>query len=128
MLPKQTKMLLLIIALPLTACNHTISEQDAARNKLGQSHILFNEDTFIQNVIKGNNSEVELFLKAGIDPNVRFRGDEITVGNLILGRGDTALILATGLNHTDIVRILLDYNANVNERGLSGRTALMLAR
>jgi ankyrin repeat protein len=95
---------------------------------LDQSHILFTEDTFIQNVINGNVTEVELFLKAGIDPNGRFRGDEVTVGDLIVGSGDTALILATGLNHTDVVRVLLDYNANVNEKGLRGRTALMLAR
>ncbi|HEX8561058.1 MAG TPA: ankyrin repeat domain-containing protein [Pyrinomonadaceae bacterium] len=85
----------------------------AAREKLAQKDIPFSEVAFSRAVEEGDTDAVDLFLAAGMGPDVR-DGDGATA----LGRA-----AARGRNH--ISRKLLGGGADVNARDADGSTALM---
>ena len=73
---------------------------------------------------RGHRSLVRILLAAGADPNL-LSDDEG------LGTGMTALMLAAGSffasNRQQIVRLLIDSGADVNQRGAGGKTAIFYA-
>ena len=58
---------------------------------------------------------VRLLLDAGADANVAG------------GRGNTPLMMASGIGHAEVVRLLLDAGADINVADFTGKTALMSA-
>jgi len=92
-------------------------------------------DGKINNLLAINNdAEVaRLFLEAGADVNKAIlpkpvkldTGGELT--KLSPEDGRTPIILAAEQNSIDVMKVLLEYNADVNLRDRSGATALMLA-
>ena len=64
---------------------------------------------------KGDGKEIQAFLYAGVDVNVK----DIT--------GATALIWAASAGHVEIVQLLMDAGADLNAKDSRGRTALMRA-
>ena len=85
----------------------------AARDRLAEKNIPFNEAAFARAVDGGDTGTVELFLAAGMSPDVRD------------GAGGTALIGAAARGRNDISRKLLRGGADVNARDAGGSTALM---
>jgi ankyrin repeat protein len=73
---------------------------------------------------RGHRSIVRILLAAGADPNL-LSDDEG------LGAGMTALMLAAGSffasNRQQLVRLLIDSGADVNQRGAGGKTAIFYA-
>lgn len=68
-------------------------------------------------VQSGNVSVVELLLSEGADPSLREK----------FHTGETPLLMALSKNNLDIVRILIERNANVNGTNFAGFTPLMRA-
>ena len=85
----------------------------AARERLAQKNIPFNEAAFARAVDGGDTETVDLFLAAGMSPDVRDGG------------GGTALFGAAARGRNDISRKLLSAGADVNARDADGSTALM---
>lgn len=85
----------------------------AARGRLAERNIPFNEAAFARAVDEGDTGAVELFLAAGMSPDVRD------------GAGGTALLGAASRGRDDISRKLLRGGADVNARDADGSTALM---
>lgn len=100
----------------LTVSGLAISES-AAKNDLEKRNIPFTQDKFILAILQGDTAAVNLFLTAGMSPNLRNQQT-----------GMTALMLAVSSGNKDIVRELLAHGAMVDaqEDGL-GFTPLMLA-
>jgi len=90
--------------------------QRKAREELAEIGIEYNEAAFLKCVEEGNTTAVNLFLAAGINPNVV--EDEY---------GKTALMFAAERGYTDIIQVLLANGADVNAKDGSGWTALMRA-
>jgi hypothetical protein len=88
-------------------------EELAARGRLAEKNIPFNEAAFARAVDGGDTGAVELFLAAGMSPDVRDSA------------GGTALIGAAARGRNDISRKLLRGGADVNARDGDGSTALM---
>lgn len=85
----------------------------AARERLARRNIPFNEVAFARAVDEGDTGAVDLFLAAGMSPDVRD------------GAGGTALMDAAARGRNDISRKLLSGGADVNARAGDGSTALM---
>lgn len=64
---------------------------------------------------KARFSEIECYLKAGVDPNYRDSKD------------NTLLYTAVKNNYPDIIRLLLKYNANVNQLNMGRESVIHLA-
>lgn len=88
---------------------------EKARIKLGQMNINYNEDNFFEYIKKGDNTVVNLFLIAGMDPNTKDN------------REKPALMIATKYGQIHIVRLLIKKETEVNAIDKDGRTALMIA-
>jgi serine/threonine protein kinase len=86
-----------------------------ARAKLAQKNIPYSEEAFTRAVEHGDTGTVDLFLAAGMSPEVK--GAD----------GRTALINAASRGSDNISRKLLSKGANVNGRDNNGSTALMEA-
>src|SRR5947209_1657994 len=87
----------------------------AARAKLADEKIPYSEDAFSSVVEDGDTGAVDLFLAAGMRPDVSDAS------------GRTALINAASRGHDQISRKLLSKGADVNARDRTGSTALMEA-
>jgi ankyrin repeat protein len=87
----------------------TPQEELAARN------ISFTEAAFLHSAASGDVTAVNLFLAAGMDPNVK---DQV---------GGTALRYAAAKGHLAIVQALLDKGAEVNVQDNDGFTPLRYA-
>ena len=75
------------------------------------------------NIIDTNNIlGLRTLLEDGLDPNIR--NHSLYIGEE--GR-ETALMYATTFGHIDIVRLLLEYNADPNIKDYEGETALAMA-
>lgn len=88
-------------------------DQLAAREGLARKNIPFNEAAFARAVDGGDTAAVDLFLAAGMSPDVRD------------GSGGTALMGAAARGRDDISRKLLRGGADVNARDSEGASALM---
>ena len=78
------------------------------------------------NIIRTNNIlGLRTLLEDGLDPNIR--NHPIYVSTRGWEEEETALMIATTFGHIDIVRLLLDYNADPNIKDYEGETALAMA-
>lgn len=100
---------------PRTATTAAESKMETARSRLARQRIAFTEKTFVQNARDGRKVIVEQFLVAGMNKDAK---NEV---------GDTALVAATRNNRLEVMRILLDRQADPNQLGIEGLTALMIA-
>ncbi|HEU4389544.1 MAG TPA: ankyrin repeat domain-containing protein [Blastocatellia bacterium] len=133
--------LFLTAALNVKAQAPSISpERLKARKELGLLSVEYSKESFVKQASEGDTIAVQLFIAAGMDPNVKGgealiaasgAGHIETVRALIAAGADvnadndvTALISATRL---DVVKYLLDHGADVNAKDKSGNTALMRA-
>lgn len=97
----------------LISCAQT---PESSRNKLVKRNITFNENEFLKYVGQNNDLEiVNLFLKAGINPNAKDN------------KGNTALINASESGNKEIVQALLEKGADVNAKNNDHFTALIYA-
>lgn len=87
----------------------------AAREKLSEKNIPYSEEAFTREVEKGETGTVELFLNAGMSPNVKDAA------------GRPILVSAASRGSDNISRKLLSKGADVNARDNNGTTALMEA-
>lgn len=86
-----------------------------ARAKLAKKNIPYNEEAFTRAVAQGDTGAVELFLAAGMSPNVKDPS------------GRTVLITAADGGSDELSRKLLSKGADVNGRDNAGATPLMEA-
>jgi uncharacterized protein len=87
----------------------------AARLELSKLSLDYTAEDFFKTAKKGDAYPIQLFLTAGMDPNLK---DE---------QGNTPLMYAAASGHDQAVRSLLDAGARVNERRSNGMTALTFA-
>jgi serine/threonine protein kinase len=87
----------------------------AARAKLARKNIPYSEEAFTRAVENGDTGAVDLFLAAGMKPDVKDTS------------GRTALINAASRGSDNISRKLLSKGADINSRDNAGATALMEA-
>src|SRR3989338_7207183 len=126
--------------------------QEQALKELEKQNIRFNRNGFVESAARGDMATVELFLSAGMKPNVRnregrtaliqaVRGKHIAVVKTLLAEGaivnaesrheyddeKTALMFAAQRGYGTIVRTLVAAGANVDAANNYGKTSLMFA-
>jgi hypothetical protein len=120
----------------------------AARAKLEEKNIPYNEATFREAVEQGDTRTVDLFLNAGINPDTQdATGRTALIGAALRGSnnisekllrkgadvnardttGSTALMASALGGHKETTKVLLDNDANVNLTDNNGQTALIRA-
>ena len=107
--------ILLALLIPFTASAASLDKITALK-ELEELNIPFTPEDFLDRVTERDVVAVQLFLMAGMDPGTREDNND-----------STALMLAAGQGHSNIVSILVDAGANVNALSKSGDTALCLA-
>ena len=156
MLYKTITTFLLAMLLSFIACSESSragagrEEQIAAREELKQLNIAYNSLEFIKAATRGDVHTVELFLDAGMNPNVTSRkagrepalwhaanNGRLEVMELLLDRGAdldarqnfgyTVLMKVAFNCQADVLEFLLKRGADPNIKDESGRTPLMLA-
>lgn len=89
--------IIFLMILTLIGCENA----ESARKELGKRSISFDENQFITTVKKGDIEAVKLFVKAGMHPNVKVKGE-------------TALAAAVDKGNLEMVRLLIKSDADVN--------------
>jgi ankyrin repeat protein len=114
----QIKIYLILAILLLAFVKYSLPTRPSAPE---EPHIdPYSQFEFLQAVYKGDVARVEELLSSGVSPNTRQRETPITHS-----AGDTALIVATYMNHMQIAELLIRAGADVNEGGHIGRTPLL---
>jgi ankyrin repeat protein len=137
--------LCIFVAVFLFGCGQS---KDQAVQELAKLNVKFTPDDFVRSAEKGDTKAVQLFLAAGMDPNVQnaagvtalmaaSKNGRIEVVNKLLTQkvnvdaqdkqGVTALMLAAENNQLETVKLLLKKNADPNTEDQSGWSALMKA-
>jgi ankyrin repeat protein len=121
-----------------------------ASQELAKRNIPFSEDRFIYSILHEDTTVVNLFIKAGMSPNLKNQNTGMTAlmlaiksGNRTIVRallangakvdgqenqfGYTPLMLATLTGDSSMVKLLLNYKADLNLKSKKGETAVMLA-
>lgn len=131
----------------LIACSPSGKEMGAARAKLREMGIEFSEQDFFNQVVQNRPETVNLFLTAGMDPNVAEEDKPVLlescrrgfseVGLTLIeagadpnardGYGVTCLMYAAITGSSDLMQKLIETSADVNARDRYGRTALIEA-
>jgi ankyrin repeat protein len=83
------------------------------RKEIERRGMIYSADSFLSEVEADNTERAELFLKAGMNINVRDKD------------GNTALMLASMTGDPEIFNLLIGKGADINARSASGYTALM---
>src|SRR6058998_3399592 len=139
----------LVLLLPFLGCNaRSDRERTEARQALKRLSIPYNREALVEHLRSGDPLIVDLFMAAGMDPDVRdangvtplmrfaMEGNGDAVQRLIAkgadvkakdNTGSTALMAATGYGRTPVVQLLIDNGADVNAQTEDGGTALMQA-
>ncbi len=107
------RIILTALLLLLSGCQQT---PERARKELAELGVEFSPYSFHQSVRNGDAVVVELFLTAGMNPDLDDVNSELT-----------PLRQATLKNHLAVVRVLLDWGAEINAQDSNGKTALDLA-
>jgi ankyrin repeat protein len=102
----------LVTSLALVGC---ASKDEKARESLSKLSLPYTSDSFVN--VAGNNDlkALQLYIDAGIDPNVKNNNNE------------TALMVASRKGNLETVQALLQAQANVNSSDSQGNTALSYA-
>ena len=129
------------------------NQEENARQELEKLGIPYNSEEFINRARRGDAAAVDLFLAAGMNPDVKDdygrtalmfvpRKGYTDIVRLLIVRalldkgadvnaknenGNTPLLFAAMKGDTDIVKALLDKGADMNTRNERGKTALMYA-
>jgi ankyrin repeat protein len=110
--PRLFVFLAVLLTVPLlTSCD---VDSDSAREQLANMRVQYSEADFLKRVQQGDVLVVNLFLAAGMDPNVA-------------EEGKTGLMLAAANGYTTIARALVSRGAKTNTSDFAGRTPLMMA-
>ena len=139
----------LVLLLPLLGCNaRSDRERTEARQALKRLSIPYNREALVEHLRSGDPLIVDLFMAAGMDPDVRdtngvtplmrfaMEGNVDAVQRLIAkgaevnakdNTGDTALMGGAGYGRTAIVQLLVEKRADVNAQANDGGTALIQA-
>ncbi len=89
-----------------------MTAEEQAKVGLKNAGLDFDEDAFTRKVQDGDAGAVQLFLQAGMPAVVH---------------GKQAIWTAIEFKHSEVVRVLIDAGANVNEPGSYGQSMVMLA-
>jgi ankyrin repeat protein len=88
-------------------------DKEGYRKEIEHRGMTYTVDSFLNEVEADNKERIELFLKAGMNINVRDKD------------GNTALMLASMVGDPQIVNLLIGKGADINARSAAGYTALM---
>ncbi|HKV37944.1 MAG TPA: ankyrin repeat domain-containing protein, partial [Blastocatellia bacterium] len=103
-----------LIALALlSACSHKPLTRDEMLARLARHGLEYSPESFVKAAQTVGPDLLELYLDAGMDPNVRNPS------------GTTALMNAAAFDRTDSLRLLLDHGADLSLRNQNGYTALL---
>ncbi len=119
-----------VIALAASFLSHCNKIDEKYKRELEQSGTKFSEKNFIIAADNDDFNKIELFVKAGMDPDTRY----YYRGGGQVPKGWTPLMLSAKHGRLDIVKFLVDHDADVNATwssymgpSISGFTAIMLA-
>lgn len=92
----------MVLLLFLSGCANQGMNAEEARTELGSRSYSFTENFFMEAINRHDTEAVELFLLAGMHPNV------------LNEEGGSPLMLAAYLGYNEIATLLLDYEAEPN--------------
>jgi len=98
-----------VILLFLSAC---VSSSEDHREALLELGVIWNDEAFLEQAKEGDLAVLELFLKGGMDLEIRDRS------------GTTALMYAALNGHGEVASLLIEEGAQVNAQDSQGRRAL----
>lgn len=98
-------LMLFIITIAITSCTKKEMSPEDARNKLAELKIQYNENSFFDAIYNNDKLIVDLFLKAGMNPNTVFSGKQ---------SGITPLIVSVMQNNIEFVTTFLNKGADIN--------------
>lgn len=101
----------LVVLVLITGCK----SKDSYRKELEQKGITYSAESFLSRAGFGNRETMDLFIKAGMDVNVKGQ------------KGETALMLAAVNDNGETVKFLIEKGADINAKNDDGYTALMIA-
>src|SRR5712691_8134951 len=104
----------LLLCVVLLGASHK-RESEKARNELKRLKINYDERSFLEAALDGNTPVVALFLKAGMNPNLRD------------SHGATPLLVTAAGGRSETARLLLAHGANIHARDTRGWTPLIFA-
>ncbi|MHB0968196.1 MAG: ankyrin repeat domain-containing protein [Thermoanaerobaculia bacterium] len=99
-----------VVAMPMFA------DAESAKRKLAELQLQYDEGTFLWVVKEGRADLVQIFLEAGMTPNLADANS-----------GFTVLMLAANMGRAEVADALAAAGANVNARDNNGNTALLTA-
>ncbi|OGU76818.1 MAG: hypothetical protein A2V93_00670 [Ignavibacteria bacterium RBG_16_34_14] len=115
MISRRSIVLVVLLLIISIACSQ--SPEEKARKELKRMNIEYTENSFIKYVEKGDKAIVDLFLAAGMSPNLK-KSDYTE---------EPILNIAAAYNHAEIVTLLLAKGADVNAKSKKGISALTIA-
>ncbi len=105
----------LLILLTLFMLVLGCKDKESYKNEIMSRGIPYSTDSFLDEAGAGNRERIELFMKAGMNVNVKDND------------GNTALMRASANDNFEVVRLLIKKGADVNAKDNDGYTALMAA-
>ncbi len=102
--------------------NLTTTQQDeksAAREKLAQMNIAFNEATFVEKINSGDLETVKLFLAAGMSASLEHKLNDYVKAPVLFD--------AAGKGNVAMVKLLVEKGADINARASFGYTPFNIA-
>lgn len=147
-IPYKKPLIFLVLTTMFIACSPSEKEAREAKNRLAQMGIEFSEQTFFFHVVQNKPNVVNLFIKAGMDPNVAEEGKTVLleacrrgyrreVGLALIEAGAdvnardqygvTCLMFSAITGSAELIQTLIDKGADANAQDNYGRTALIEA-
>jgi ankyrin repeat protein len=135
------------LLLMLVSCSSSDKEGREAKNRLAEMGIEFDEQSFLSHVVQNQPEVVNLFIEAGMDPNVAVedktvlleacRRGYIEVGLALIeagadvdakdGYGVTCLMFSAITGSNELILKMIEKGADVNAKDKYGRSALIEA-